>query len=123
MPTCSTRAGEVLATLDRLAPGQRTPFLRATQSEFRARLAAALGGGDADTHFAAAEALLRELQIPFYAARVELQHAEWLIAHERADEAHALLTAARETFERLGAALWLERLEAAEAGAPAETLA
>jgi class 3 adenylate cyclase/tetratricopeptide (TPR) repeat protein len=111
-------AGELLASLAPLKPGQRTPLLRGYQAHFEAQLAAALGEGDADARFATAEALYREREWSFLAATVELEHAEWLIAQGRRDEAHALLPAARETFERLRATPWLERLAAAEVTAP-----
>lgn len=53
-------------------------------------------------------------------ARSSLEHGQWLLAQGRADKARPLLAAACETFERLQARPWLERLEAAEASAPAE---
>ena len=40
-----------------------------------------------------------------------LEHGEWLAAHERLDHAQPLLEEAREIFERLQAAPWLERLQ------------
>jgi hypothetical protein len=42
---------------------------------------------------------------------VLLEHGEWLVETGRAGEAEPLLGEARETFERLEAAPWLERLE------------
>jgi class 3 adenylate cyclase/tetratricopeptide (TPR) repeat protein len=116
----TARARELLESLASLKPGQRTPLLRAYQAEFEARLGVALGESDADARFAAAEALYRERGWAFQVATVELRHAEWLIAQERGDEAHALLAAARQTLEGLEATPWLERLAAAEAAAPAE---
>ena len=44
-----------------------------------------------------------------------LEHAEWLTANGRTDDAAPLFAEARETFERLGANPWVERLDA---GAP-----
>jgi tetratricopeptide (TPR) repeat protein len=119
----TTRAGELLATLAPLEPGQRTPLLRAMQAEFQARLGALLGDSDVEAQFTAAEALYGDLQTPFFEARVELHHAEWLIAQGRADQAHPLLTTAHDTFQRLQAKPLLERLAAAEASTPAETSA
>jgi hypothetical protein len=49
-----------------------------------------------------------------------LEHAEWLIAQERASEARPLLDQAREAFEQLGATPWLERAAAIAAPSPAE---
>jgi predicted ATPase/class 3 adenylate cyclase len=117
----TTRAGELLATLARLKPGQRTPLLRAIQAEFQARLGALQGDGDVEAQFTAAESLWRDLQAPFFAARVELHHAEWLITQGRADQAQPLLAAAHETFEHLRAKPWLQRLETAEASTPVQT--
>ncbi|HXH97418.1 MAG TPA: adenylate/guanylate cyclase domain-containing protein [Gaiellaceae bacterium] len=113
------RARELLGCLDPLKPGQRTPMLRAFQAEFEARLGAALGESDADARFTSGEALYREHGWPFFEAALEVRHAEWLISQGRGDEAHALLAAARETFERLRAAPWLERVAAAEAAVEA----
>ena len=47
--------------------------------------------------------------MPFYLAVAEVEHAEWLTAQNRSDEAAALLDEAREIFDRLEAAPWLER--------------
>jgi hypothetical protein len=56
-------------------------------------------------------------------AQARLEHAEWLVAQGRAEEAEPLLAEARELFERLRAVPWLERLDAARPAAarvPAE---
>jgi hypothetical protein len=45
----------------------------------------------------------------FWLAVVLLEHGE-LLAQERPEEAEPLLEEARETFERLEAGLWLDRL-------------
>ena len=47
-----------------------------------------------------------------------LEHGEWLAEGGTADEAEPLLAEAREIFERLGAAPWLERLDALAEPAP-----
>ncbi len=64
---------------------------------------------DAERLFKRASGLFRELVLPFNLAVTELEHAGWLVAHNRAEEAEALLTEASEIFERLGAQPWLER--------------
>src|SRR5256885_7076316 len=51
-----------------------------------------------------------ELEAPFHLAVVQLEHVEWLTTQSREDEAEPLLAEARETFERLGAKPWLERI-------------
>jgi class 3 adenylate cyclase/tetratricopeptide (TPR) repeat protein len=101
------KAEELLAVVDALPVGLRPPLLAATARRFRARLA-----GDtpaADSHYAAAAAEMRALELPFHYAVVALEHAEWLIRQERAGEAEPLLTGAGQTFELLRATPWLER--------------
>src|SRR5262249_48005619 len=96
--------------VEELPPGLRPPFLDATAHRFRARLA----GEDpaTDREFAAAAAQLRELELPFHLAVVQLEHGESLTAQGRRDDAEPLLAEARETFERLQAPPWLDRLDA-----------
>ena len=65
--------------------------------------------------FDTAEQLLRELELPFQLAVVQLEHAEWLAAEGRAEQAEPLLADARETFDRLGAKPWLDRVAAGSA--------
>jgi hypothetical protein len=100
---------ELLAPLGELRPGELSQLLRAVQARFGARLAET----DADAEFGTAERLFGELEMTFYLAVTQLEHAEWLISQERADEAETLLDEARETFERLQATPWLERLAGA----------
>ncbi len=59
--------------------------------------------------------------MPFWLAITETEHGEWLASHGRAAEAEPLLAEARETFERLEADPWLERVAAAQAGSRAQT--
>jgi tetratricopeptide (TPR) repeat protein len=101
----SDKIRELLRRFDALRPGELTPSLRAQQARFRARLPE----HDAEIELATAERHFRELEAPFYFAVTELEHAEWLIAHGRSDEAHPLLVEARQTFEQLQATPWLER--------------
>jgi class 3 adenylate cyclase/tetratricopeptide (TPR) repeat protein len=107
------KADELLTVAEQLPPGLRPPFLTATAHRFRARLA----GDDpaADRAFAAAGSILRELELPFHFALVQLEHGEWLAAQGRVDDAQPLLAEARDTFERLQATPWVERLEAVSA--------
>ena len=85
--------------------------MHAMAMRFRARLAP--DTPEADGRFKSATGLFREIGAPFYQACTMLEHAEWLTANGRMDDAAPLLTEARETFERLGASPWLERLDAA----------
>jgi predicted ATPase/class 3 adenylate cyclase len=57
----------------------------------------------------------RALGYPFWTAIAQLDQAEWLVDHGRADEAAPLLAEARELFERLRATPSLERIEQLEA--------
>jgi class 3 adenylate cyclase/tetratricopeptide (TPR) repeat protein len=117
----NAKVNELVAVVEELPVGLRPPFLDAIAYRFRAHLA----GGDpgADRLFATAAAQLRELEFPFHLAVVQLEHGEWLKARGRPDDAQPLFTQVRETFERLEAKPWLERLAAAEADKPVETVA
>jgi hypothetical protein len=82
-------------------------FLRAHAWRFRARL----GSPRADDLF---NALFRELDLPFYEAVTNLEHAEWLAARKRPSALAAVVSETRAIFERLGAGPWLERVAAVE---------
>jgi predicted ATPase/class 3 adenylate cyclase len=114
-----TTANQLLGVIDAMPPGRRTQFLQAQVLRFRARLAGRAGEDDADRLFKGAAGLFRELAMSFYLAVTQLEHAEWLTAQGRRDEADPLLTEARESFDQLEAAPWLERLDAVAAGATA----
>jgi len=116
-----SKANEWLDTVEAFPPGLSSPFLQAIAHRFRGRLAGDDPG--ADRHFTAAAAQLRAVALPFYLAVVQLEHAEWLTARGRPDDAQALLAEARETFERLEAQPWLDRVDASASGATAEVLA
>ena len=89
------------------APAERrAPFYEAQAQRFRARM-----DGD-EARFRIAENIFREHELPFWLAVVQLEHAELLVGSARAEEAAPLVAEARETFERLGAVPWLERLAA-----------
>jgi class 3 adenylate cyclase/tetratricopeptide (TPR) repeat protein len=106
---------ELLAGLDELRPGEITRSLRAQQARFRARLPE----HDTERELAIAEQIFRELEAPFDAAVVQLEHAEHLEAQGRAEEAAVFLAEASETFTRLGAAPWLEQARRVASGVPA----
>jgi class 3 adenylate cyclase/tetratricopeptide (TPR) repeat protein len=89
---------ELLQLVEAVPPGTRPPYLDAQARRFRARLS----GDRAD--YAAAAARFRELGLPFWLAVVMLEHGELA-----GDE--SLLGEAREIFQGLKAAPWLERLE------------
>jgi class 3 adenylate cyclase/tetratricopeptide (TPR) repeat protein len=105
------KADELLAIVDSLPPGVRPQFLNAHLARFRAQLAAKRGKGEeADRLFKRAGGLFQELAVPFPLAVTRLEHSEWLASQERIEEMEPLLAEAREIFERLEAAPWLERL-------------
>ena len=112
---------EQLEIVEALPVGLRSPFLGATAHRFRAHLAGDDPG--ADRHFTAAEAQLSAVDVPFYLAVIQLEHAEWLNQQDRHDDAQPFLTAARDTFERLQATPWLQRVGGVQTVAPAETAA
>jgi tetratricopeptide (TPR) repeat protein len=104
------KAEERVAQIEALRPGDLPPFLRGQASRFRARLATTRGEDDGiEGRFEDAARTFREFGIPFWLAVTELEHAEWLTEQGREDEAEPLLSEAREIFERLEAAFWLQR--------------
>ncbi|MDH4104164.1 MAG: AAA family ATPase [Thermoleophilia bacterium] len=107
----TARAEELLAIIENLPVGSRPQFLHAQALRFRARLTGLEGDADAERLFKRAVALFRELAMPFYLAVVELEHAEWLTAQSRGEDAAPLLEEARTIFGELNAAPWLERAE------------
>jgi class 3 adenylate cyclase/tetratricopeptide (TPR) repeat protein len=114
------RAAEAVAVVEALPPGDAGPLIRAQAARFRACVAAAEGDPErAESQFKTAAAAFREYGTPFLLACTELEHAEWLAAQGRNDEAEPLLTEAHETFERLRATPWLERADALAASLPA----
>lgn len=108
-----TRTEDLLARIEVTPIGLRPPFLVATAHRFRARLAGHDPG--ADREFTEAAAGLREAGLPFYLAVVQLEHAEWLLAQGRPGDADPLFDQAAETFARLEARPWLERVARARA--------
>ena len=111
------KARETLAILDGLRPGEFTPLLAAIGGRYGARIAVVTGEGDPREGFATAEMRYREIGLPFHLAMAQLEHGEWLVAAGEQGDATTLLAEAREVFERLRAAPWLERLDRARAGA------
>ena len=100
------RARELVRFVEALRPGDRPPLLEAHAHRVRARL------DDDESEFEVAAADFRRLEMAFYLAVTLLEHGEWLVAHDREDEAEPLLAEAREIFERLGARPWLDRAAA-----------
>jgi hypothetical protein len=104
-------AREHLEMMEGLPPGELTPYLRAQASRLRARFEAKYGPGDrVEASFKAAAGLFRELSMPFWLAVTLLEQGEWLVGQGREDETAAMFAEAQESFERLKAHPWLERL-------------
>jgi class 3 adenylate cyclase/tetratricopeptide (TPR) repeat protein len=99
---------ELVGRVDGMAPGELPPTLRAHAIRFRALL-----GEGPDQRFRTAAAAIREYGLVLPAAKVQTEHAEWLLREGRAEEAEQLLTEARDVFDRLGARPWLDRVDAA----------
>jgi hypothetical protein len=115
------RVNELLEIVAAMPPGLRPMLLEAFAHRFRGHLA----GDDpsADRNFTAAAMQLRSLELPFYVSVVQLEHGEWLTARGRPDDAQPLLAEARETFERLEAVPWLDRVDRVTSGSTAEVRA
>ena len=111
------RLDALLVTIESLRPGERPPMLDAHARRFRAKLA-----GD-DAGFEAAAARFRKLEMPFWLAVTELEHAELLADQGRGAEAEPLLAEAREIFARLEARPWLERAAGVGPEQPAQVSA
>jgi tetratricopeptide (TPR) repeat protein len=115
------KAEQLLARIDAMRPGELTAFLDGHRSRFRARLAAARGRDrEVEPGFKAAERLCRGYGLVFWLAVAQLEHGEWLVALGRAEEAEPLFAEARETFEQLEAAPYLERMAGVRAEPAAE---
>ena len=104
---------ELLARLDELPPGLLTQHTRANRARFRAQLPEA----DVESEFRTAERLFAELGLVFDLAVTRLEHAERLVAAGRTPEVEPLLNEAREGFEQLQAAPWIERIRRIQATA------
>jgi len=102
---------ELLAIVGGLLPGEMAPSVGAHLSRFGARLAALRHLEDeVEPGFKMAAGTFRELAMPFWMAVTLLEHGEWLGGAGRTGEAGPFLDEAAETFGRLGARPWLERL-------------
>jgi class 3 adenylate cyclase/tetratricopeptide (TPR) repeat protein len=110
----SDRLEELLVMIESLRPGERPPLLDAHARRFRAKLS-----GD-EAGFEAAASRFRKLEMPFWLAVTELEHAERLLELGQVADAEPLLAEAREIFARLEARPWLERATALGPEQPAE---
>jgi len=105
------RAEELLALVDSFPGGHPPRFLQAHSARFHAKLAARRGNyEEADLLFGRAARLFRELAYPFCLAVTLLEHGEWLAGQGRHEASELLLSEAGDTFHRLQARPWLERV-------------
>ncbi len=102
------KAEELLDTVERLRPGETTPFLAAQAVRFRAARAAA-SRGDAAALYGDAVARMRKLGTTFYLALTLLEEAEWHASTGDVSLASPLLAEASGLFDALGARPWQER--------------
>ena len=103
----TARIDTLLGMIETLRPGERPPLLTAHAARFRARLASDMD--EAEDGFRTATEVFGEQGMVFSLAVTQLEHAEWLLEHDRPEDAEPLLAEARETFDRLGAAPSLKR--------------
>jgi hypothetical protein len=93
--------------------GEVPPYLRAQVTRAKALLTAARGEHDeVEENLVAAEALMRDLGYLYWAARLQLDRAEWLAGRERLAEAATLAATGATTLSDLGAASMLQRARA-----------
>jgi class 3 adenylate cyclase/tetratricopeptide (TPR) repeat protein len=128
--TYATLTGDHTAALDlaEKVEALTTPTHgRTVQSQIhrlRANAAGAAGDSDAAADaYAVALANARNLGYPFWLAPVLADYGAWLCSVGRAEDAAPLLAEARELFERMGAEVWLRRLDAFAPAALAQAAA
>jgi len=97
-------AAQLVASIEAVPPGLRSPYLGAQAMRFRGRMADA--SDVAAEGLAAAAARFGELRVPFWQAVALLEHAE--LTDDEASRAEA-----REIFEELRATPWLDRVATA----------
>ena len=108
------------ALLDAIPPGRRTRSVELSRARIRANAAAARGDHDAAADdYATALATARNLSKAALLGPVLVDYGSWLVDTGRAAEAKPLLEEAREIFERMCAARWLERIDAVQPAADA----
>ena len=103
-------AEQLVELLEGRPPGEIPPFLQSQIRRNRSLLAAARGDDKVvEAGLLAAEKGFRILNYPYWAARTQLDLAEWLAHQGRASEAAACGGEAAATFESLGAQPMLAR--------------
>jgi hypothetical protein len=103
----------VLRHFEELPPAVRTRIVEARCDRARGALAAAAGDdADAESAYARALAGARNLDRAAVTAPILADFGGWLVRHGREDDGAELLAEARALFERMGATVWLARLDA-----------
>jgi tetratricopeptide (TPR) repeat protein len=101
-------ARQLVAAVDDVTRGKRWDVVDAQMARLRARLPE----HDAIAELEDAERRFRDLEMPFHVAVAQAERAERLVAAGQAVEAARLLAEARDTYERLRALPWLDRVDA-----------
>ena len=103
----------VAAVLEEIPPARRGRRSEVALGRVRGNAAAAAGDDEAAAEaFALALAAARNLEASDSLAPALLDYGRWLVNGGRLEEAKPLLYEARANFERMGASLWLARLDA-----------
>ena len=101
----------LIATIESIPRGLRSPHLGAQAARHRAHLSAMTGQGDPAPSWKTAVGAFREIGATFWVAATLVEQGEWLASHGRVEDAVTPLEEARTIFERLKATPWLERIE------------
>jgi hypothetical protein len=106
-------ADRLVAMLASRPRGEVPPFLRASVARAEGLLARARGqDAGVEDELVAAETMFRELGYPYWAARAQLDRAEWLADRGRPDDGARFAREAAVTFEKVGAAPMVARARA-----------
>jgi ATP/maltotriose-dependent transcriptional regulator MalT len=105
-----TTARQMLDHVSTAPWGHVTLLLRAMLPWMKARVAVAAGDDDeSDAPYIASTDALRDFGAPFFLAQALLDHASWLEARGRVEDAQLRLEEARALLVGLGATPWLAR--------------
>ena len=108
-----TAALRIAAKVETFSPAIRSRAMESQLHRLRANAAAAAGDADAAADgYGIALANARNLGFAFWLAPILHDYGAWLMSKGRSDDAAPLLAEARELFERMGAVVWLRRLDA-----------
>jgi class 3 adenylate cyclase len=115
------RAESLLDRIEALDAAASSPYLRGQAERFRGRIAALGDDETAGAAFARAAMHLRDAGAVYALACTLTEQAEWLTARDRPEDAAQPAAEARAILERLGAVVWLARLDALTTPALAAT--